>query len=428
MHLSSRARVLLTGTCAVLATLAAGCQAVEDYTHQVASQPASTSNYDGIGQPSWTAEAPPKLPAKDPHRFGVGAVLPLHGSRAASGRAMQRGLELAVAELNATGGINGQQIQLDVLDTGADSAAGAIALGALRDHGESVLLVGDCPLAISQAEALASDPQLIGFLCDYVTVPRLTPKNGIRLYLNGDQEANAIESYIEASGVLRTAIIHSNELAGQSDSKYLAFLFSGNHGIYLTDEAYSPEERNFTLMAKAMMSLSNGALILAGDGPEYANILAAFDAAGWKGEVFGYASVTGQAPLTSQTGLASIAAYPLPDFAANPRSTEAGRAFAESFQAKFGEDPILPAAYAYDTIRALATAAQQAATSEPLKLRAGFIALKSYTGAVGRYEIKDDGDTTMPLRLLRSDGQPLPPPVKPTGPADGQLLKLQTSQ
>jgi len=421
--------MFLAGAGAACAALAAGCQEVGDYTHQLASQSGGTpSTYDGVAQPVWSAEAPPKLPPKDAHSFGIGAVLPLHGPRAASGRAMQRGLELAVAEVNAAGGVNGQPIQLDAIDGGADSSSGAIALGALRDHGEAVLLVGDAPLAITQAETLAEWPQLIGFLCDYVPVPRLTPKNGVRLYLNGDQEANAIEGYIEAAGVERVAVIHQNDLTGTSHSQYLAFLFSGNHRIYTTDEAYGAGERDFALLAKAMMSVNNGAIVLAGDGPEYANLLAAFDAAGWKGQVFGYASVTGLADLSSTTGLAATAAYPLPDFAANPRSTESGRAFADAYRAKYGEDPPLAAAYAYDNIRALAAAAQQAATSDPLKIRAGFLALKSYTGAAGRYEIKDDGDTAMPLRLLRADGQPLPAPSKAAEAPAGQTIHLPTPE
>ena len=63
----------------------------------------------------------------------------------------------------------------------------------MRDHGEAVILVGDSSLAIAQAPQLANYPQLIGFLCDYVSVPKLTPANGIRMYLNGDQEARAME-------------------------------------------------------------------------------------------------------------------------------------------------------------------------------------------------------------------------------------------
>ena len=109
----------------------------------------------------------------------------------------------------------------------------------------------------------------------------------------------------------------------------------------------------------------------------------------------------------------------------NPRSTDASRTFADKYHAQYGEDPGLPAAYAYDNIHALAAAAAQAASSDPQKIRDGFIALRNYVGAAGRYDIKDDGDTEMPLRLWRANGQPAPEPSK-SAPvlAPGELPKM----
>jgi len=416
--------------CAGLAVFAAGCQSLSNYTDEIKASPNfSMDAYGPSGFPSTSNHSNQKLPVRDPHAFGIGAVLPLSGLRASSGQAMQRGLELAVAETNATGGMNGQPIQLDVLDSRDDLDVGAAALEQLRDRGEVVILVGDGPLAVAAAEQLANYPQLVGFLCDYVTVPRLTPKNGVRIYLNGDQEARTITDYIGAAGITRVAILNQNDLAGESHQKYLAYQFSGNHDIYTASESYAGSEHDFSLLAKAMLRVNSGALILAGVGPEYPQIAAAFDGIGWKGTIFAYASVDGLAGLATPSGLAGSTAYPLPDFAANPRSTAAGRALADQFHARYGEDPALPAAYAYDNIRALATAAAQAASSEALKIREGFLALHTYTGAVGRYEIKDDGDTEMPLRLRRADGQVLPPHAPAAGPPPSyQTINLTTPE
>jgi len=343
-----------------------------------------------------------KLPPKDPHAFGIGVVLPTGESHQALAQSLHQGLALAVADVNAAGGVNGQPIQLDVIEASPN------ALGALRDHGEAVILVGDTSLAVSQAPQLAQYPQLIGFLCDYVSVPKQTPKNGVRIYLNGDQEARVMESYLEASGVERVSVIHTNDLLGQSHQQYMLYLISGNHSVATAAEAYTPGEQDFALLAKAVAHSGNDALILAGNGFEYPKILAAFDAAGWQGIVLGYAGNSGLAPMTSVGGLAQIAAYPLPEFAVNPRATETGRAFADKYKAQYGEEPGLPAAYAYDNIRSLAAAAAQAASSDAQKIREAFIALRNYTGAAGRYDIKDDGDTEMPLRLWRAGGQPAP--------------------
>jgi ABC-type branched-subunit amino acid transport system substrate-binding protein len=216
----------------------------------------------------------------------------------------------------------------------------------------------------------------------------------------------------------------------------MLFLISGNHSIVPAAEGYTPGEHDFTLLAKAVYRSGHDALVLAGNGFEYPNILAAFDAAGWTGIVLGYAGNSGLAPLavglTPLAGngrLEQTAAYPLPEFATNPRSTAAARAFADKYLAKYGEDPRLPAAYAYDNINALAAAATQANSSDPNKIRASFIALRTYVGAVGRYDIKGDGDTEMPLRLWLANGQPAPAPRAPAAipaPADMQKLPFQS--
>lgn len=368
----------------------------------------------------------PLLPAKKPNAFSIGAVLPLQGPQARAGLAMLHGLQLAVEQVNASGGINGQPIQLDVLDDQGDTARGGETLSAFKDRGANVLIVGDGPLAVDAAEKLANFPMLIGYMSDYVAAMKETPKNAVRVYLNGDQEGRLINDYIEDSGVDRVAIVNQSTLLGKSHTQYLQYLFSGNHSIFSTSEAYSGGEKNFAILGQAMLRVNSGALVLVGQGPEYGGILSAFESADWNGIVLGYAGDGEINALPTQGKLAGAAAYPLPDFAVNSRSTEAGRAFADDYHAKFGADPELPAAYAYDNVRVLAAAVKKAGSTDPAKIRAAFISLVIYTGAAGRYDILDDGDTQMPLRLLHADGRPLPPPDKARAiPTSKEIKQLQ---
>jgi branched-chain amino acid transport system substrate-binding protein len=355
----------------------------------------------------------PDLPKGNPHSLAIGAVLPLSGPNALLGQSLKHGLELGVADINASGGVNGQNLTLGVIDSQSDLTDGALALQTWREREVPIILVGDNNLAIDQADNLADYSQLIGFLCNYVAVPSLTPKNGVRVYLNGDQEARAIEGYIAAAGVNKAAILYVSNNSGLSNAKYLEFLINGDY-ITPYKDGYTATERDFRILADAMRRLDAGALILVGYGPEYASILAAFDFDNWKGLTFGYMGQGSLAGLGNQPGLAAATLYPVPAFAVNPRGTPAGQAFVDKYRAIYGQDPDLPAAYAYDNIHVLAIGATQAASLQPLKIRAGFIALKSYTGAAGTYAIRPDGDTEMPLQLVTGNGQPAPPPPKPT--------------
>ena len=355
----------------------------------------------------------PALPKGNSQTLAVGAVLPLSGPNAVLGQSLKQGLTLAVADVNAAGGVNGKPVSLGILDSQSDSTEGAKALQTWRERAVPILFVAENPLVMEQAENLADYPQLVAFLCDYVAVPNLTPKNGVRIYLNGDQEGRAIEGYLAAAGVNKVAILHAGNLGGQSNAKYLEFLLHGDY-ISTYKDGYTPTERDFRPLVDAMDRLDTDGVVLIGFGPEYANILAAFGFSGWKGLVLAYLGQGSLAGLGHQTGLAATTLYPVPAYVLNPRGTPEGQAFADKYRALYGQDPVLPAAYAYDNLRALAAGAARAASLQPQKIREGFLALKSYPGAAGTYTIMPDGDTEMPLQLVTGDGQPAPPPPKPT--------------
>lgn len=355
----------------------------------------------------------PELPKGNSSSLAVGAVLPLSGPDALLGQSLKQGLFLATADINAAGGVNGQPIALGIIDSQSDSTEGAKALQTFRDRNVAILLVAENPLVMEQAEYLADYPQLVAFLCDFVAVPNLTPKNGVRIYLNGDQEGRAIEAYLAAAGVNKVAILHAANLGGESHAKYLEFLLQGDF-ISTYKDGYTPTERNFHPLVDAMGRLDTDALVLIGFGPEYPTIANTFALDGWKGLVLAYLGQGSLNGLGNQTGLAANTLYPVPAYVLNPRATPAGQAFADKYRALYGQDPDLPAAYAYDNLRVLAAGATRAASNQPQKIREGYLALKTYPGAAGTYAIMPDGDTQMPLQLVNGDGQPAPPPPKPT--------------
>jgi branched-chain amino acid transport system substrate-binding protein len=355
----------------------------------------------------------PALPKGNTQSLAIGAILPLSGPNALVGKSMKQGLELAVADVNASGGINGKPISLGIIDSQGDLAEGAKAIQLWRERNVPVLLIGDTSLAIHEAEDLADYPVLVGFLTDYVAVPSLAPKNGVRIFLNGDQESRTIEAYLTAAGVNKVAILCAGTDIGASNGKYAEFLI---HGDYISTyrDSYTPTDRNYLPLVKAMSAMKADALVLAGYGPEYSSIAAAFELEHWQGLVLGYMGQFTLDGLGNSTGLAASILYPVPAYIVNPSGTDNGKNFVKEYHDIWGRDPDLPTAYAYDNIRALAASAAQAHSLDPQKIRAGFLSLKSYAGVAGNYSIMPDGDTEMPLHLVTGNGQPAPPPPKPT--------------
>src|SRR5215467_4071950 len=109
-----------------------------------------------------TSIAKPAIAAKDP--IMIGYLPALTGPSSSTGIGINRGIQLAVQEINAAGGIGGRQIELIVRDTQSDPTK-AVNGAAELTHGEKVSVVfgpvnsGES-LAVVPLLARASTPQV----------------------------------------------------------------------------------------------------------------------------------------------------------------------------------------------------------------------------------------------------------------------------
>ena len=78
--------------------------------------PAATAGPTATAGPAATGSATAAATPANTEPIVVGAIIPLTGAYAADGLYQKRGVELAVADINAAGGINGRQVQLELFD------------------------------------------------------------------------------------------------------------------------------------------------------------------------------------------------------------------------------------------------------------------------------------------------------------------------
>jgi branched-chain amino acid transport system substrate-binding protein len=98
--------------------------------------------------------AKPAIAAKDP--IQIGYLPALTGPSSSTGIGINRGVELAVKEINAAGGIDGRQIELVVRDTQSDPTK-AVNGAAELAHGQKVSVVFG---PLNSGETLAVVPLL----------------------------------------------------------------------------------------------------------------------------------------------------------------------------------------------------------------------------------------------------------------------------
>ena len=96
----------------------------------------------------------------------IGGISPLTGEAATFGQSTKNGMELAVEEWNAAGGVLGKQIKLIVEDDKGDPAEGAAVFSKLIEQDKVVAIVG----GITSRVALAGAP-----IAQAAKVPMVTP-------------------------------------------------------------------------------------------------------------------------------------------------------------------------------------------------------------------------------------------------------------
>src|SRR6185437_6897059 len=121
--------------------------------------------------------AKPAIAAKEPIRIGY---LPaLTGPSSSTGVGINRGIQLAVQEINAAGGIKGRQLELITRDTQSEPTK-AVNGAAELAHGEKVSVVfgpvnsGES-LAVVPLLARAKIPQVNPYWVDTLTDPKKYP-------------------------------------------------------------------------------------------------------------------------------------------------------------------------------------------------------------------------------------------------------------
>ncbi|WP_328664106.1 ABC transporter substrate-binding protein [Streptomyces sp. NBC_00328] len=127
-----------------------------------------------------TPPSPPVSPSAETPTDGssvrIGALVPLtRPGWAEAGRHLLTGLELAVHEVNDTGGMAGRPLELLVRDTAADPQKAAAAVDELAGLGVAAL-AGEYHSVVARAAAARADALGVPFLCSSAVLDTLTER------------------------------------------------------------------------------------------------------------------------------------------------------------------------------------------------------------------------------------------------------------
>ena len=353
-------------------------------------------------------EAPAEGGEQAAETLRIGGIGPLTGGYANYGISVKQGAEIAVAEINANGGINGQQVELSFQDSQGDPESAVNAYGKLMDWGMDVSLGGTFSgETASVVAAAAADDILV-----------LTPSGSADAAIEGNDKAFRVCFYDSYQGVAAAEYIQDNGLATEvgvfyeSDYDYSVGLYNSFKAKCEEIGLTIKETQTFTTTTNTDFSTQIDALVASGVKvvfmPIYAEEASTFltQAQGKFGSdvyFFGADGLDGILGKVEQDVTIANNVLMLTPFAADAED-ELVKNFVSAYEQAYSATPDQFAADGYDAVYVIKAAVEKAGTTSGEALAAAMTELE-VVGTTGTMTWSADGNTSKPASaILYFDG------------------------
>ena len=154
----------------------------------------------------------------------VGVLLPLTGSQAKFGEIEKRSYEMAAAEINAKGGVNGKKIELLFEDDTGKPDVGRSGMEKLISREKVPVITGGYSSSVTAAAAPVAQQFKVPFVICTGSADAVTEKGYdyvFRVNPPASEYPNAVKSFLHEVGkdVKTIALLYENSAFGQSSSK-----------------------------------------------------------------------------------------------------------------------------------------------------------------------------------------------------------------
>jgi len=316
--------------------------------------------------------------AAEPIKIGVSG--PLTGGSAPMGVSMRDGVKIAVAEINAKGGVLGRQFQLVERDDEAKNERGVQVAQELINKEKVVATVGYANTGVALASQRFYQEAKIPVMNNIATGTAITKQ-----FAAPEHKDNYIFR-IAASDTIQSAMIVEEAISKRKFTKVAILADSTNYGQLgredlekaLTAKGIKPVAvekfniKDVDMTAQLLKAKQGGAqaILTYGIGPELAQIANGMEKLGWKVPMIGSWTLS-MGNFLDNAGKNGDGAR-MPQTFIQDATTPKRKSFIDAYQKAYKVDRIpspVSAAQGYDSIYVLAAAIKQAGTTDGVKVR-----------------------------------------------------------
>ncbi len=315
----------------------------------------------------------------------IGLQGPFTGGSSPMGVSMRDGVKLAVAEINAKGGLLGKQIELIERDDEAKNERGVQITQELINKEKVVASVGYINSGVSLASQRFYQEAKIPVMNNVATATLIThqfdgqPENYVfRNSANDTIQSNMIvEEVVGKRKFTKVAILADSTNYGQLGREDVEKALKAKGITAVAVEKYNIKDVDMTPQLLKAKNAGAQVIITYGIGPELAQIANGMVKLGWKVPMMGSWTLS-MANFIDNAGANADGALMPQTFIQEP-NTPKRKAFIEAYQKAYKVTRIpspVSAAQGYDSVLLLAAAIKQAGTTDGPKVREALENLK----------------------------------------------------
>jgi branched-chain amino acid transport system substrate-binding protein len=333
----------------------------------------------------------------------VGLYLSLTGDKADFGVSTRNGVNIALEEVNAAGGLLGQQVRAVAEDTRGDSNEAASAVTRLIDREHVCGVIGEVASSLSLAGGRICQRRGIPMISPSSTNPAVTQigDNIFRVCFLDPFQGEVMARFAKNSlHVSRVAIFKDQGSAystGLADAFRRSFTALG--GQVVDEQSYRESDTHFSAQISSMLARQPEALFVPGYYAQLALIAREVRGAGFQGRMLGgdgWSSNT----LTQNDDDKLVGDFYSEGFAPEGATTPVAQRFVQKYREKNRVEPNGLAALGYDAALVMFDAIRRANSAEPARIKAALAATRGVQGATGTITLNAQRDAVKSAVIL----------------------------
>ncbi|MGA2582746.1 MAG: ABC transporter substrate-binding protein [Tepidisphaeraceae bacterium] len=359
-----------------------------------------------LGALTWTISGCKQQPSQSSYsEILIGEYGSMTGSEAVFGQSTDKGIRLALKEINTDGGELGKQVKLISEDDQSDQDTAVTVVKKLIDSDNVLAVLGE----VASTRSMAG-----GAVCEQSHVPMITPsstnpdvtkdrKYVFRVCFTDDFQGSVGADFAIRKGWKKIAVL---TCADSDYSKKLSEFFKQRfeqNGQIVAEESYNSADKDFTAQLTRIQAANPDAVYLPGYYSSIELILPQarnnlnlkvpfFGGDGWDGD------------WIKTTGAVCDGCFYTNHYSPDDPSP-AVQTFVKSFQSEYGgETPDAMAITGYDAARVLCDAIGRAGKIDRDAVRDAIAQTKDFPGAGGSITIDANHNAKKPIVILEIEG------------------------